>query len=190
MESVAAFVFDPVTSGALLGALSLILLGAAIHKFTEPNQFLSALSAYRLVPVPLLNAVARTIPIAEVALGVLILLPATRSVALAAVALLLAAYGAGVGVNLLRGRSYIDCGCGGDAQQLSRSLVIRNGVLCAIALVLMGANVERTLNWLDGVALVLGVLALFATYLLANELLRQASRMSRAERSKDSWSSL
>jgi len=93
-------------------------------------------------------------------------------------------------LNLLRGRSYIDCGCGGAAHPLSWGLVARNGVLAVAALGVSGATVERPLVWLDAVTLVIGVLAFYVAYLMADELLRQSSRMARAERSDHERSSL
>lgn len=185
-----SIIADPAAKGAVIGALALILLGAAWHKLSEPNMFLSALAAYRLLPQSLLDVAARGIPVLEIALGAGMLVPATRSIALVGVALLMIGYALAIGVNLARGRSYIDCGCGGAAHPLSWGLIVRNGVLAAAALAASGATIDRPLDWLDAVTVVLGVLAFFVTYLMADELLRQASRMARAERSTDTSSSL
>jgi hypothetical protein len=187
---VLSIIADPAAKGAVIGALALILLGAAWHKLSEPNMFLSALAAYRLLPQGLLDVAARGIPLLEIALGAGLLVPATRSVALVGVALLMLVYALAIGINLARGRSYIDCGCGGAAHPLSWGLVVRNGVLAAAALAASGATMDRPLDWLDAVTVVLGVLAFFVTYLMADELLRQASRMARAERSTDTARSL
>ena len=180
-----SIIADPAAKGAVIGALALILLGAAWHKLSEPNMFLSALAAYRLLPQSLLDVAARGIPLLEIALGAGILVPATRSVALVGVALLMTGYALAIGINLTRGRSYIDCGCGGAAHPLSWVLLVRNGVRAAAALAASGATIDRPLDWLDAVTVVLGVLAFFVTYLMSDELLRQASRMARAERSTD-----
>jgi hypothetical protein len=182
---VLSIIADPAAKGAVIGALTLILLGAAWHKLSEPNMFLSALAAYRLLPQSLLDVAARGIPLLEIALGAGMLVPATRSIALVGVALLMIGYALAIGINLARGRSYIDCGCGGAAHPLSWGLIVRNGVLAAAALAASSATMDRPLDWLDAVTVVLGVLAFFVTYLMADELLRQASRMARAERSTD-----
>ena len=187
---VLSIIADPAAKGAVIGALALILLGAAWHKLSEPNMFLSALAAYRLLPQGLLDVAARGIPLLEIALGAGLLVPATRSLALVGVALLMLGYALAIGINLARGRSYIDCGCGGAAHPLSWGLVVRNGVLAAAALAASGATMDRPLDWLDAVTVVLGVLAFFVTSLMADELLRQASRMARAERSTDTARSL
>lgn len=181
---------DPAAAGIVVGALALILGGAAWHKLSEPAAFLSALAGYRLVPEALLGAVARIVPVVEAALALGLLIPLTRTVALAGAALLIASYAGAMAVNLLRGRSYIDCGCGGAAHPLSWGLVARNALLVVVALAFAGPTAERPLDWVDGVTLVAGVLAFYATYLMADELLRQASRMARAGQADDTRSTL
>jgi Methylamine utilisation protein MauE len=86
-------------------------------------------------------------------------------------------------INLLRGRNDIDCGCGGAAHPLSWGLVVRNVVLAAAALAASRPTLERGMNWIDALTLVLGVLAFYALYLMADELLRQAGRMAQMKRS-------
>ncbi|MBM3394100.1 MAG: methylamine utilization protein MauE [Betaproteobacteria bacterium] len=170
---------DPVAAGIIVGAMVLILLGAAWHKFSEPNAFLAALAGYRIAPDASLSMLSRIIPGIEIALAGALLLPVTRMWALRGAAILMAAYAIAIAVNLLRGRSYIDCGCGGTAHPLSWGLVLRNIVLAAAALAVSGPTIDRGFDWLDGVALVMGVLAFYVTYLMADELMRQASRMTR-----------
>lgn len=170
---------DPVAAGIVVGAVALILFSAAWHKFAEPSAFLAALAGYRMLPGGLLPIMSRAVPVLETVLGAGLLIPATRNAALAGAALLLGLYATAIGVNLLRGRSYIDCGCGGAAQPVSWGLVARNGVIAAAALAVSGPTTARSLDWLDAVTLLLGVLAFFITYLMADELLRQASRMAR-----------
>jgi hypothetical protein len=176
-----AMLSDPAAAGAVIGALTLILFGSAWHKFSEPNAFLMALSAYRMLPHGLLEPAARALPVAEATVGVALLVPVTRTAALLAAAALFLLYAFAIGWNLAKGRRYIDCGCGGAAHPLSWSLVVRNGVLAAAALAISGPTTERSFGWLDGVTLVAGVLAFYAAYLMADELLRQASRMARVE---------
>jgi hypothetical protein len=185
-----AILSDPAAAGIVVGALALILFGAAWHKLSEPSAFLSSLAGYRLLPEATLDVAARAIPVIEIALGLGLLIPATRIFALIGAALLLLAYGAAIGVNLVRGRSYIDCGCGGAAHPLSWGLVVRNSVLAAAALAVSGPTVERTLGWLDAFTLIAGVLAFYVAYLMVDELLRQASRMARSERSSQEGRSL
>lgn len=181
---------DPAAAGIVVGTAALILFGAAWHKWSEPNAFLSALAAYRLVPTGILDLVARAVPVVEAAIGAALLVPFSRSAALLGGAVLFAAYAAAIAANLLRGRSYIDCGCGGASHPLSWGLVVRNVLLAGAMLAVIGPTTDRPLGWLDAVTLIAGVLAFYAAYLTADELLRQASRMARAEQGSTERSSL
>ena len=169
---------DPVTVGATVGALALILFAAAWHKLSEREVFAGALQAYRLLPAGLASALARVLPSVEIGLGVGVLLPASRQAALLATAALLAVYAGAMTINLVRGRREIDCGCGGDTHPLSWGLVGRNAVLIGIALLICGPTRERDLEWLDVITLLGGVLAFYALYLLFDELLRQFARIA------------
>jgi hypothetical protein len=164
--------------GAVVGALALILFAAAWHKLSEPEVFAGALQAYELLPAGAVMAVARVLPWIEVGVGVALLIPATRDPALLGFTALILLYAGAMAVNLLRGRQQIDCGCGGEVHPLSWMLVVRNGVLAAAALAVAGPAIERDFEWLDGVSLVVGVLAFYALYLLFDELLRQFSRIA------------
>lgn len=172
-----SLVADPVVVGAVVGTLALILFAAAWHKLSEPEVFAGALQAYRLLPAAVVPVAARVLPFLEIVLGIAVLVPASRAPALIATALLMVAYASAMGINLMRGREQIDCGCGGEAHPLSWALVVRNIVLAAAALVVAGPARERGFEWLDGVTLVVGVLAFYALYLMADELLRQSSRL-------------
>ena len=166
----------PVTVGVIVGALALVLFAAAWHKLSEREGFTGALEAYKLLPTRAVLPVARLLPLIEIALGIGVLVPLTRQAALPTLALLLLAYAVAIGINLLRGRSQIDCGCGGEAHALSWGLVLRNAVLAGAALVVSGPTRGRDFEWLDAVTLLGGVLAFYALYLSFDELLRQFSR--------------
>jgi len=89
--------------------------------------------------------------------------------------LLMAGYGAAITVNLLRGRSWIDCGCGGG-EQLSWSLVVRNLVLAGFALLPL-AIVDAAPRWED-LAVSAPVFAIAALmYLATRTLLENAAAM-------------
>jgi uncharacterized membrane protein len=178
----AAFASDPITVGTLVGALALVMFAAARHKLAEPDVFGAALAAYRLVPQSMVPAATRTLPVIELLLGAAILIPATRAPALTGLAALVLLYAAAIGINLARGRRDIDCGCGGESHPLSWGLVARNLVLAAAALIATRPTLERGMEWTDALTLVLGVLAFYALYLMADELLRQASRLARFAR--------
>ena len=108
----------------------------------------------------------------------------SRQAALVGLAALVSAYAVAIAINLLRGRHDIDCGCGGASHPLSWGLVARNMVLAAAAILASRPTVERSMEWTDALTLVMGVLAFYALYLMADELLRQASRLAQIKRSE------
>ena len=174
-----ALAADPVTVGTLVGALALVMFAAAWHKVTARDEFAQALAAYRLLPDAAIPVVARLLPLVEAAVGACVLLPPTRVPALVALAALVALYAGAIGINLARGRRDIDCGCGGESHPLSWGLVVRNVVLAGAAVIASRPTIDRSMDWVDAFTLVLGVLAFYALYLMADELLRQASRLAR-----------
>lgn len=94
---------------------------------------------YRLLPAALVMPVALVLPPVESALGLGLIASGLGAgaalgwLALPATALLLG-FAAAMAVNIARGRSHIDCGCGHAAlrQPLSAALVVRNAVLALI----------------------------------------------------------
>ena len=170
------FATDPIAVGVIVGALALVMFAAAWHKFSEPEEFVGALAAYRLLPEVAVWPAARLLPVIEVVLGIGVLVPVTRPVATLGLASLVLLYAVAIAINLARGRRSIDCGCGGAAHPLSWGLVARNLVISAAAIAAGRPTLERELNWIDALTIVLGVLAFYALYMMADELLRQASR--------------
>lgn len=121
----------------LAGALGigLVFTHAAISKLQHRDLIPGIVANYRILPEPLIAPVATALPFVELALG-LALLTGARVAVLPAAALLLA-FAAAMAINIRRGRSHIDCGCGRSQlrQTLSWPLVARNAVLAAIVAV-------------------------------------------------------
>ena len=173
-----AFLADPVAASAVAGCVALILFSAAWHKFSEFDIFAGALDAYQLLPSVAVMPIARLLPCVEVAIALFVLVPASRHFGLIAFAGLIAIYAVAITVNLMRGRRQIDCGCGGDVHLLCWGLVLRNALLTGVALAMSGPSVDRLYEWLDAVTLIVGVLALYGSYLTFDELLRQFGRIA------------
>jgi Methylamine utilisation protein MauE len=173
-----ALLSDPVATGAVAGCAALILFASLWHKLSEPDVFAGALDAYRLLPSVSVMLIAKLLPLMEAAIGLLILIPASRPIGLVLFAALIAIYAIAIAINLVRGRNQIDCGCGGDVHLLAWGLVARNAVLVCIALAVSGPRVDRPYEWLDAITLVVGVLALYGSYLTFDELLRQFGRIA------------
>ena len=148
---------------ALRVMLALVFLVAAAGKFGHREELEGVIANYRVLPRPLAGALSYVLGPVEVLIGLALLGGALASpfAELAAAAVLVAFAGA-MGINLLRGRSHIDCGCfrGTLRQTLRGELVVRNLVLVAAALLCAMLPVENPSGWqlLNGV---LGGIALF-----------------------------
>ena len=164
---------DPVVDTILRGALALLWLSSAAHKVRDLAGFRAAVADYEIVPEGVTLPAAGALAAAELATGIALLAPPTRSLGLLASALLLTLFAAAIGANLLRGRRHIDCGCAGPArrQPVSGWLVARNSLLAAIALSALWPVRARALTWVDGVTVLAGVCAIAALYIASDHLL-------------------
>jgi hypothetical protein len=170
---------DPALRLLLRAALTLLFGWAAAHKLRDVASFRAAIDAYELLP-PVWSVPAGVALIAaEVGVAAGLWLPRVAPVAAIAAALLLALYAGAIGVNLVRGRRDIDCGCAGPAhrQPISAALVLRNVVLAVAALAAALPAAPRALTWVDGVTVVAGVAALALLYGAADGVLANAPRL-------------
>ncbi|WOJ92728.1 MauE/DoxX family redox-associated membrane protein [Congregibacter variabilis] len=163
---------DPLLQLTIALSLFLLFVSASQHKRAELRRFAAQLEAYELLPKRLNRIFAVSLPWLELAVGVLLLIPASRGFAGFTAAVLLTMYAFAVLVNLLRGRHNIDCGCGGTPQPLSYWLVLRNSVLVIGAALLTLPGTERTLHVSDAVAMVMMTLLLVCCYLCIGQLLQ------------------
>jgi len=117
-----------------------LLLGAGWHKLRAPWAFRRALAGYQLLPAFCLPVAARLLPLIEIALGAALLFPTARPTAALLACALFLLYALAMGVNLLRGRRGMDCGCsfGARAGGLTAFMPLRN-VLFALAAALAAA---------------------------------------------------
>jgi len=113
--------------------LAAVFAVAAWHKVSAWPRFKASLAAYKLVPAPAVAAVGASLALAELAAVVLLLFPALHSYGLIASMALLVVYAGAIGINVARGRTQIDCGCGDEPTPVSLTLVLRNGLLIALA---------------------------------------------------------
>lgn len=165
--------------GAALG-FALLLGTAAWRKFGDFGTFSGVVADYRIVPQGLLRPTGVVVAAAEAVLAVLWLAAPWYADAANAAAIgtaaLMAGYGAAIAANLLRGRSWIDCGCGGG-DQLTWGLVARNAVLAGLALATLAFRRSGSPDWGD-IAVSLPVLAVAALlYLATGALLANGAAM-------------
>jgi hypothetical protein len=155
------------------GIVCLFLARAVLHKLASRSEFQATLAEYRLLPRSWTGWMSVLLVLAEaIALGALVLSP-SRQAGAGLAGLLFAVYAGAMAINLLRGRSRIDCGCGNPGQALSWWLVSRNAVLmalCALAAFPLQAQVSNLAEALAaaGCILVLWLAVLAFEQLLSN----------------------
>lgn len=173
---------DPLFIQVIAMGFALMFALAALHKMGDRNSFLAILKAYEILPSFTLRISALTIPIFELllALGWLQagLLGSIYPMIAFASAGLLMVYGLAIAVNLLRGRTDIDCGCnlvssrksttthgGKDSQQaISVNLVWRNISLALLSLTVLTPITSRELGAIDYLGLAGALLVLILLY--------------------------
>jgi uncharacterized membrane protein YphA (DoxX/SURF4 family) len=166
---------DPVIATIIRFALGWLFLAASAHKLRDMADFRSVLATYRIMPEGLVAGAAWLVVVAEVSIGVGMLWQFTPAYIGGAAVLLL--YAGVITINLMRGRRFIDCGCGGATQPLSIGLVLRNVVLAIAAIVALVPAPARSLGWLDVISMAAGVLVLGALYAATNQLLAARARL-------------
>jgi Methylamine utilisation protein MauE len=161
---------DPAAIWAARLALAAVFALAAVTKLRALDEFIGVVHNYRVLPEMLARPVAYGLPPLEAAIALGLLIEPTRTLAGSGAALLLLVFGLAMGVNLVRGRVEIDCGCFASVlkQRISWTLVARNLVLIGLALLALQSPLPaRTLTWLDLVTVgtaVLGAVLLYVAF--------------------------
>ena len=175
---------DPIIIYACLAVLAVILWLGVIDKLWHFTAFELSVAGYQLLPAVMHRPFAIAFVASELAAGLLLLAPPGRVAgALLALAVLVVAT-CGVVVNLVRGNTDIDCGCGGlsrFAEGLTWWIVGRNALLAGLAvLVLMFAGAaSRDLVWLDGITFFGTALAMLGLYFVLNQLIASHMHMQK-----------
>ena len=123
----------PVTIGVSL-FLCWIFGAAGVHKLQSPAYYSRLVSAY--LPSPGIARLAvPAIAVGELCVALALLLPASRSLGLAAAGAVLAAYAMSMTWQYLRGRADLECGCSGPASSVTvgPALILRNLVCAGLA---------------------------------------------------------
>lgn len=175
METLRTFFLDPVVTRAAGAALSIIFLVGAWQKLKDLVIFTGAVENYRLLPEAMVPLVARSLPLVEMAAGILLLFPETVHLGGALALMLLMTVTGAVVINLGRGHTSIDCGCGGmSSQPLSWALVVRNALLMVLVVLAVQEGGSRALVWADYFTVGGAVLALIGLYVSSNQLMTNA----------------
>ena len=152
---------NPIVGWTTTLLIACLFASAAWHKLSGLAEFRGALSAYRLLPEWAVGSAAVLLVALEA--GIALALALRLEGASVAAFLLLGAYSAAMLLNLLRGRRWIDCGCGGPGQPISYALLVRNAVLMGLCLLTApGVGSLGTLGAFTVIAAALTGLLLYA----------------------------
>ena len=179
---------DAVVAHALQAALSVLLLVGASAKLRDLSLFRAHIENYQLLPERLVAPAAAVLALWELGCGLALLLAPDWPLTRAATAMLLVLVSSAVAINLLRGRTDIDCGCAGlsghsGEQRLSGALVLRNALLLLALFAATAGHAGRTLVWLDYLSVASTTLALLGLYVAIGQLLVNHPRLQAIKRS-------
>lgn len=175
---------DPAVSTALALSLAALFAASAAHKVGDFQRFIGVVRNYSIMPVWLASSAAGIVVAMEFVLAAGFLAPAIRGFAGSGAAALLVVYASAIGLNLMRGRSDIDCGCsfGGSGERLTPALIARNFGLAIFALIAAAPTGARGLGLLDITSIALFALSSAALYAAFEGLRTNAARFHAAER--------
>jgi hypothetical protein len=167
---------DPLVGWLLRAALAALFASAALHKIRDPRDFLRTFADYEILPERFVAPGAVALVAIEVAVAIGLLAVGGAVVGLTAVSLLVL-YSGAIGLNLLRGRREIDCGCLGPAfrQPLSSGLILRNAILATGAALCALPVSHRSLHAIDGISFVGGLATLVLLFHAINTLAAQTA---------------
>ena len=115
--------------------LSIVFFVSAIDKVRQFQQFTTTITAYRLLPETWSKSLAFTITGTEISVSVLLFMGWQSQIAAFVSIFMLFIFSIAMGINLIRGRTNLECGCSGakHAQKISLGLVGRNIALSMVA---------------------------------------------------------
>ncbi|NHO38856.1 methylamine utilization protein MauE [Acetobacter ghanensis] len=114
-----------------------MFLVAGVAKLRDHDTFLGTLASYRLLPDWSYESVAWALAVAETGVALLLFSGFGALVGGLAAATLLVVFALAMGVNVLRGRTDLSCGCtpGVVSEKLSWAVVLRTVACAGVALV-------------------------------------------------------
>lgn len=169
----------PVSLSSMLTAtitvfMCLLFARSAWHKLADFTEFTGFVADYQLMPERLVVPAAMAVIGGEVLVVLLQLFPGAQTFGLLLAIGLLSLYALSMGINITRGRTSIECGCGGAVQPLSWSLVWRNVVLVTMAAVAVAISPYR-LDAGGAIAALACGFTLWTGFVLAEQILANAS---------------
>lgn len=176
---------DPVFDITIRSAVAFILLGAAWHKLRAPYDFWGVVAGYQILPTVLERPLTRALPFVELLIALMLFMPVFKNYTALAAICLFSLYAGAIFYNLMRGRTEIDCGCGGfsSEQRIHMGLVGRNIVIIALIAATLGGHTPRDMIWFDGVTILGGTVMLLLLFIAADTLMRNHAAFQKEARS-------
>jgi hypothetical protein len=154
------------------GTIACVFALALYHKGRDFPRFRASFEAYGIVPSFLVPVCAPLLMGLEAGALVCLFLPDGPGSLLSFS--VLGIYSVAIAVNLIRGRDYIDCGCGDLPTPLSGWLILRNGLLMALAWPYGAAPEVAAVEPVTWLLVVMTVVVLMSLYLILEQLLANA----------------
>lgn len=138
---------------------------SALRKQSNRRGFVVIVQRYEVLPGRWARYYATALPWIELAVGVMLLVGLGTKLAAALSGVLLLSFIVAVGINLLRGRQHLSCGCSGarHERKISGRILVRNSLLLMLALQIM--------VWGQDSPLSLRLISVAAPFLLRNVIL-------------------
>lgn len=157
---------------AITGTTFLVLLFviSVLHKLLDVDRFSGYVNNYDLVPQQSVKATTYGLIGLEIAISLGLIIPAFNGIATVAAIALLSLYALAMLINIRRGNTQIECGCGGPVMFLSYDLVLRNGLIILIALPALFAH-PSDITMIDTFVSVSCGALLFLMFIIAEKLL-------------------
>jgi len=162
---------------------SYLFVVSGVQKTQDNLRFQGVVTNYKVLPEVLSPWVARALPALEIACGIALLVPGIQNIGLAGVLILLLAYTFGIGINIYRGRTHIDCGCGAASkpQLLNKGLLLRNSLLVLVVLAALPIENILPMAWLAWLVSLFTTVFLSLSYHVFNQLIANNDLIERGE---------
>jgi hypothetical protein len=102
---------DPILQSTAALTLALVFGIAGVGKMMAWAELEGVIRNYRIAPGALAPLLSRLLPPVEILVTIAVLIPATRALGGLGALVLLTVFAVAMGINLVRGRTDIDCGC-------------------------------------------------------------------------------
>jgi hypothetical protein len=171
-------VLDPAIGTLVIASVAMLFASAGVHKLRDLARFEEIFSAYDLLPGIARLRISWVVPMLEFIVATGLIVKPFRLYAAALGILLLSAYAAAIGVNLMRGRRDLACGCGGpnDKRPIAAWMIWRNLLIALAAAIAFATWTERPLEFTDAFTIAFGLLTIVLVYLCVDQLFGNAAR--------------